>query len=80
MSPELVVAYNKGTQVYLRGGGGAIAQYCDKATGWTTGVRFPAGLDSSFRHNIQTGSGAHPVGTGGHFSQMQSGPSLQLKT
>jgi hypothetical protein len=42
------------------------------ATGWTTGVRFPAGArDFSLLHRVQTGSGAHPasytIGTGGSF-------------
>jgi hypothetical protein len=42
------------------------------ATGWTAGVRFPAGLrDFSLLHSVQPGSGAHPtsytpaVGAGG---------------
>jgi len=34
----------------------------DKATGWTTGVRFPAGAGIfSFLHRVQSGSGAHPA-------------------
>jgi hypothetical protein len=43
-------------------------QYIDKATGRTTGFRFPAG-NLSVRHRAQTGSGAHlasyQMGTGG---------------
>jgi hypothetical protein len=44
------------------------------ATGWTAGVRFPAGVrDISLRHSVQTGSGAHPasypMGTGVSFSE-----------
>jgi hypothetical protein len=43
------------------------------ATGWTAGVRFPAGArDISLLHSFQTGSGAHPasypMGTGSCFS------------
>jgi hypothetical protein len=41
------------------------------ATGWTALVRFPAVLDLSLLHSVQTGSGAHPasypMGTGGSF-------------
>jgi len=41
----------------------------DWAMGWTTGVRFPAGVRKlSRRHRVQTDYGAHPpsyqVGTG----------------
>jgi hypothetical protein len=41
-------------------------------TGWTIGVRFPAGTGNfSLHHRVQTGSGAHPdfypTGTGGSF-------------
>jgi hypothetical protein len=40
-----------------------------RATGWTAGVRFPAGTrEFSFLHSVHTGSGTHPasyrVGTG----------------
>jgi hypothetical protein len=43
------------------------------ATGWTAGVRFPAGArDFSLLHSIHTASGAHPasypMGTGGSFA------------
>jgi hypothetical protein len=42
-----------------------------RATGWTTGVRFPAGQDFSLLHSVQTGSGAHlapyPMDTGDPF-------------
>jgi hypothetical protein len=35
------------------------------ATGWTAGVRFPAGAkDFSLLHIVQTGSGARPYPTG----------------
>jgi hypothetical protein len=44
----------------------------DLTTGWTTGVRSPAGVkDFSSSLSVQTGSGAHPasytMGTGGPF-------------
>jgi hypothetical protein len=29
--------------------------------GWTTGVQFPVGQDFCLRHNVQTGSEAHPA-------------------
>jgi hypothetical protein len=40
-----------------------ISQYRDNATGWTTGVRFPAKTMMVFfvLHSVQTVSGAHPV-------------------
>jgi hypothetical protein len=42
------------------------------ATGWTAGIRFPAGARNfSFLHSVHTGSGTHPVyypmDTGGSF-------------
>jgi len=39
-------------------------QYSDKATGWTTGVRFPSGATMACfcpRRRVQTGSGSQPV-------------------
>jgi hypothetical protein len=30
-------------------------------TGWTAGVRFPAGANDFSLHSVQTGSGAHPA-------------------
>jgi hypothetical protein len=41
-----------------------VSRYRVKATGWTTGVQFPAGeIDamSSLRHRVQTGPGAYPA-------------------
>jgi hypothetical protein len=47
-----------------------LIQCSDYAMGWTTGIRFPAGV-FPVRHLVQTGSGAHPascpVGTRGFF-------------
>jgi hypothetical protein len=48
------------------------SQYSNQATGWTTGVRFPAeAKNSSLRHRVQTGFQAHPasypMGTGVSF-------------
>jgi len=41
---------------------GYFSQYSDRATGWTTGVRFPARAENfSLRHRVQTGFGAHPT-------------------
>jgi hypothetical protein len=38
------------------------SRYSDYVTGWTTGIRFPAGVrDFSLLHNIHTGSGANPA-------------------
>jgi hypothetical protein len=35
--------------------------YSDLTTGWTIGVRIPAGAgNNSLRHRVQTASGAHP--------------------
>jgi hypothetical protein len=43
------------------------SQYNDKATGRTTGVRFPTGaVNFSRHHRVQTVSGVHP-GTRGSF-------------
>jgi hypothetical protein len=40
--------------------GAGVSQYSDWATGWTTGVRFPAGARIfSLRYHVQTGSGIH---------------------
>jgi hypothetical protein len=52
--------------------GARVAAYSNCATGWTTGVRFPAGERIfSLRHRIQTGSGtdlvSYPMDTGGSF-------------
>jgi hypothetical protein len=33
----------------------------DEARGWKTRVKIPAGLYFSLRHNVQTGSAAHPA-------------------
>jgi hypothetical protein len=46
-------------------------------TGWTTGVRFPAGArDFSLSYCVQTGSGAHPacypMGTGGPLPEIKT--------
>jgi hypothetical protein len=46
------------------------------ATGWTTGVRFPAGAKFfSLRRRVQTGSEAHPaldlMCTGGSFPEVK---------
>jgi hypothetical protein len=39
-----------------------VIMYSDHATGWATGVIFPAGAGILFvRHRVQTGSGAHPA-------------------
>jgi len=46
-------------------------QFTDYATCWMTVVWFPAGKGNSFRHRVQTVSGAHPasypMGAGGSF-------------
>jgi hypothetical protein len=34
-----------------------LSQYSTQAMGWTTGVRFSAGQNSSLRHNVRTGPG-----------------------
>jgi hypothetical protein len=47
------------------------SHYADQATGWTTGVRFPAGAEYFLRHRFQTGSWVHPdcfpMDSGDHF-------------
>jgi hypothetical protein len=44
-------------------------------TDWTAGVRYPAGAeDFSSNLCVQTGSGAHPVGTGGSFAGGKARP------
>jgi hypothetical protein len=45
----------------LQYSGAVMAQYSDWATGWTTGVRFPAGVGILSRHRVPTGPRAHPV-------------------
>jgi hypothetical protein len=55
----------------MKGAGLAQAVYC-LTTGWTTGLRSPAGAkDFSSNLYVQTGSEAHPasctMGTGGPF-------------
>jgi hypothetical protein len=47
-------------------------RYSEQATGWTIGIRVPAGDGNFFlRHRVYSGSGAHQVcyskGTGGSF-------------
>jgi hypothetical protein len=48
------------------------------ATGWTTGVRFPAGArDFNLLCNVQTGSGAHPASYPGALSPGVERPGRQ---
>jgi hypothetical protein len=63
------------SEVHYTGGCAAIAQSVQRwATGWTTGVRFPARVrDFSLNHRVRTGSGAHPalypMSTGDAFTE-----------
>jgi hypothetical protein len=69
-----------------RGTGAGIAQsVLRRATGWTAGVRFPAGAKAfSLLHSVQTGSVAHPasypMGSMGLFPRGQSGRGVKLTT